>query len=156
MGRDESFAIPMGSAGRQDRRTRGRPPTLGDAILDRIVQTPTDRTGLHRASLCSVLQRAFPTRPHGARPDCLATPHLRAVAGLRLLPTLLRRELAPPIQGPCLAHQGCSPRSHRLRRLNPLNLTPSPAVHSVMSFVHCCTSDLKRRPQTRPLRALRR
>jgi hypothetical protein len=51
-------------------------------------------TGLH---LRSVLQRAsgfFPTRPHGARPDCLATPHLRAVAfGLRLLPTCSAEDL---------------------------------------------------------------
>ena len=51
-------------------------------------------TGLH---LRSVLQRAsgfFPTRPHGARPDCLATPDLRAVAfGLRLLPTCSAEDL---------------------------------------------------------------
>src|SRR4029077_17631210 len=64
-------------------------------------------TGLH---LRSVLQRAsgfFPTRPHGARPDCLATPR-PACSCLRLAvaSNLLRRGLAPPIQGPCLAHQG--------------------------------------------------
>jgi predicted DNA-binding WGR domain protein len=58
----------------------------------------------------------------------------------------LRRGLSPPIQGPCLAHQGCSLRLHRLRRLKPLTLTLSPAVHSAMpSMLHCCTSDLKRR-----------
>ena len=103
--------------------------------------------GLH---LRSVLQRAsgfFPTRPRGARPDCLATPP-PACSCLRLAvaSNLLRRGLAPPIQGPCLAHQGCSLRSHRLRRLKPLTLTLSPAVHSAMSsMLHCCTSDLKRR-----------
>src|SRR6516225_11085738 len=44
--------------------------------------------------------------------------------------------------------QGCSLRSHRLRRLKPLTLTLSPAVHSAMSsMLHCCTSDLKRRNQ---------
>src|SRR5262249_41882406 len=62
-------------------------------------------TGLH---LRSVLQRAsgfFPTRPRGARPDCLATPR-PACSCLRLAvaSNLLRRGLAPPIQGPCLAH----------------------------------------------------
>src|SRR5208282_5235321 len=42
--------------------------------------------------------------------------------------------------------QGCSLRSHRLRRLKPLTPTLSPAVHSAMpSMLHCCTSDLKRR-----------
>jgi len=63
-------------------------------------------TGLH---LRSVLQRAsgfFPTRPHGAKPDCLATPQ-PACSCLRLAvaSNLLRRGLAPPIQGPCLAHK---------------------------------------------------
>src|ERR1700686_4452950 len=42
--------------------------------------------------------------------------------------------------------QGCSLRSHRLRRLKPLTPTLSPAVHSAMpSMLHCCTSDLNRR-----------
>src|SRR5580693_4607577 len=42
--------------------------------------------------------------------------------------------------------QGCSLRSHRLRRLKPLTPTLSPAVHSAMpSMLHRCTSDLKRR-----------
>src|SRR6516162_1093377 len=46
--------------------------------------------------------------------------------------------------------QGCSLRSHRLRRLKPLTLTLSPAVHSAMSsMLHCCTSDLKRRHEIR-------
>src|SRR6516165_11658686 len=108
-----------------------------------------------RLHLRSVLQRAsgfFPTRPRGARPDCLATPP-PACSCLRLAvaSNLLRRGLAPPIQGPCLAHQGCSLRSHRLRRLKPLTLTLSPAVHSAMSsMLHCCTSDLKRRAVKRP------
>ena len=45
--------------------------------------------------------------------------------------------------------QGCSLRSHRLRRLKPLTPTLSPAVHSAMlSMLHCCTSDLKRRTET--------
>jgi hypothetical protein len=45
--------------------------------------------------------------------------------------------------------QGCSLRSHRLRRLKPLTPTLSPAVHSAMpSMLHCCTSDLNRRPLT--------
>jgi hypothetical protein len=48
--------------------------------------------------------------------------------------------------------QRCSLRSHRLRRLKPLTLltlTLSPAVHSAMSSVlHCCTLDLKRRPES--------
>src|SRR5271154_5386978 len=44
--------------------------------------------------------------------------------------------------------QGCSLRSHRLRRLKPLTPTLSPAVHSAMpSMLHCCTSDLNRRRQ---------
>jgi hypothetical protein len=104
-------------------------------------------TGLH---LRSVLQRAsgfFPTRPHGARPDCLATPP-PACSCLRLAvaSNLLRRGLAPPIQGPCLAHQGCSQRSHRLRRLKPLTPSFSPASHSAMpSMPSCCSSELKRR-----------
>ena len=46
---------------------------------------------LHRASHLRSVQRAsgfFPTRPHGAWPDCLATPPPAAVAfGLQLLPT---------------------------------------------------------------------
>src|ERR1700681_4255061 len=42
--------------------------------------------------------------------------------------------------------QGCSLRSHRLRRLKPLIPTFSPAFHSAMpSMLTCCTSDLKRR-----------
>src|SRR5271168_201624 len=42
--------------------------------------------------------------------------------------------------------QGCSLRSHRLRRLKPLTPTLSPAIHSAMpSMLPCCTSDLKRR-----------
>ena len=42
--------------------------------------------------------------------------------------------------------QGCSLRSHRLRRLKPLTPTLSPATHSAMpSMLPCCTSDLKRR-----------
>src|SRR4249920_1323465 len=42
--------------------------------------------------------------------------------------------------------QGCSLRSHRLRRLKPLPPTLSPATHSAMpSMLPCCTSDLKRR-----------
>ena len=44
--------------------------------------------------------------------------------------------------------QGCSLRSHRLRRLKPLTPTLSPATHSAMpSMLPCCTSDLKRRAQ---------
>ncbi len=44
--------------------------------------------------------------------------------------------------------QGCSLRSHRLRRLKPLTPTLSPATHSAMpSMLPCCTSDLKRRLQ---------
>ena len=65
------------------RRVRRHAHPVGPACL-----------GLH---LRSVLQRAsgfFPTRPRGARPDCLATPHLRAVAfGLRLLPTCSAEDL---------------------------------------------------------------
>src|SRR5208282_4322758 len=46
--------------------------------------------------------------------------------------------------------QGCSLRSHRLRRLKPLTPTLSPAVHSAMpSMLHCCTSDLNRRRKKR-------
>ena len=42
--------------------------------------------------------------------------------------------------------QGCSLRSHRLRRLKPLTPTLSPATHSAIpSMLPCCTSDLKRR-----------
>src|SRR5271165_1748792 len=63
----------------------------------------------------------------------------------------LRRGLPPPIQCPCLAHQGCSLRSHRLQRLKPLTPTLSPATHSAMpSMLPCCTSDLKRRPIREP------
>jgi len=77
-------------------------------------------TGLH---LRSVLQRAsgfFPTRPRGARPDCLATPR-PACSCLRLAvaSNLLRRGLAPPIQGPCLAHQGWRFAPPRFARLWP-------------------------------------
>ena len=44
--------------------------------------------------------------------------------------------------------QGCSLRSHRLRRLKPLTPTLSPATHSAMpSMLPCCTSDLKRRDE---------
>ena len=43
--------------------------------------------------------------------------------------------------------QGCSLRSHRLRRLKPLTPTLSPATHSAMPMLPCCTSDLKRRPE---------
>jgi hypothetical protein len=83
-------------------------------------------TGLH---LRSVLQRAsgfFPTRPRGARPDCLATlPPACSCLRLAVASNLLRRGLAPPIQGPCLAHQALRLRrtASRLRgltvRLNP-------------------------------------
>ena len=47
--------------------------------------------------------------------------------------------------------QGCSLRSHRLRRLKPLTPTFSPAAtHSAMpSMLPCCTSDLKRRGKIR-------
>src|SRR6516164_7814108 len=42
--------------------------------------------------------------------------------------------------------QGCSLRSHRLRRLTPLTPTLSPATHSAMPcMLPCCTSDLNRR-----------
>ena len=45
--------------------------------------------------------------------------------------------------------QGCSLRSHRLRRLKPLTPTLSPATHSAIpSMLPCCTSDLKRRDKT--------
>ena len=45
--------------------------------------------------------------------------------------------------------QGCSLRSHRLRRLKPLTPTLSPATHSAIpSMLPCCTSDLKRRLNT--------
>ena len=44
--------------------------------------------------------------------------------------------------------QGCSLRSHRLRRLKPLTPTLSPATHSAIpSMLPCCTSDLKRRDE---------
>ncbi len=62
-------------------------------------------TGLHL-----LLQRAssfFPTRPHGARPDCLAMPPpVCSCLRLAVASNLLRGGLAPPIQCPCLAHQG--------------------------------------------------
>ena len=46
--------------------------------------------------------------------------------------------------------QGCSLRSHRLRRLKPLTPTLSPATHSAIpSMLPCCTSDLKRRCEFR-------
>ena len=52
--------------------------------------------------------------------------------------------------------QGCSLRSHRLRRLKPLTPTLSPATHSAMpSMLPCCTSDLKRRLQKFPVRLRR-
>ena len=53
--------------------------------------------------------------------------------------------------------QGCSLRSHRLRRLKPLTPTLSPATHSAMpSMLPCCTSDLKRRSKScRPSAAAR-
>src|SRR4249920_1411411 len=43
-------------------------------------------------------------------------------------------------------HQGCSQRSHRLRRLKPLTPSFSPATHSAKPFMpSCCSSELKRR-----------
>src|SRR5271163_3608198 len=42
--------------------------------------------------------------------------------------------------------QGCSRRSHRLRRLKPLTPTFTPVTHSAMpSMPSCCSSELKRR-----------
>src|SRR5262249_54724791 len=83
--------------------TNTGPISVGFWASRSLARSP-DRPGLHRAShLRSVLQRAsgfFPTRPHGARPDCLATPP-PACSCLRLAvaSNLLRRGLAPPIQG---------------------------------------------------------
>ena len=46
--------------------------------------------------------------------------------------------------------QGCSLRSHRLRRLKPLTPTLSPATHSAMpSMLPCCTSRIDRDPAAR-------
>jgi hypothetical protein len=100
------------------------PISVGFWASRSLARSP-NRPGLHRAShLRSVLQRAsgfFPTRPHGARPDCLATPP-PACSCLRLAvaSNLLRRGIAPPIQGPCLAHQGQALRVGVARFATPI------------------------------------
>ena len=74
--------------------------------------------GLHRASHLRSVQRAsgfFPTRPHGAWPDCLAPPHLRAVAfGLRLLLTCSAEDLAGLVHTPELKVNEAESSSGRL------------------------------------------
>jgi hypothetical protein len=103
----------------------------------------------HRASLTFGAAARLRLLPHTAsRRQAGLSRDAPACSCLRLAvaSNLLRRGLAPPIQGPCLAHQGCSLRSHRLRRLKPLTPTLSPAVHSAIpSMLHCYTSDLNRR-----------
>src|SRR6516164_10610003 len=50
------------------------------------------------------------------------------------------------LAGETVSLKGARCARNRLRRLKPLTLTLSPAVHSAMSsMLHCCTSDLKRR-----------
>jgi hypothetical protein len=120
---------------------------LGVAFLGTLTRSARPVRGFTFVRCCSTPSGFFPTRPRGAKPDCLATlPPACSCLRLAVATNSLRRGLAPPIQGPCLAHQGCSLRSHRLRRLKPLTPTLPPAVHSAMpSMLHCCTSDLKRR-----------
>jgi hypothetical protein len=122
---------------------------LGVAFLGTLTQSARPVRGFTFVRCCSTPSGFFPTRPRGAKPDCLATlPPACSCLRLAVATNSLRRGLAPPIQGPCLAHQGCSLRSHRLRRQNPLTPTLSTADHSAMpSMPHCCTSDLKRRKQ---------
>jgi len=120
---------------------------LGVAFLGTLTRSARPVRGFTFVRCCSTPSGFFPTRPRGAKPDCLATlPPACSCLRLAVATNSLRRGLAPPIQGPCLAHQGCSLRSHRLRRLKPLTPTLPPAVHSAMpSMLHRCTSDLKRR-----------
>ena len=125
------------------------PISVGFWASRSLARSP-DRPGLRRASLTFGAAARLRLLPHttSRRQAGLSRDAPPACSCLRLAvaSNLLRRGLAPPIQGPCLAHQGCSLRSHRLRRLKPLTLTLSPAVHSAMSsMLHCCTSDLKRR-----------
>ena len=119
----------------------------GVAFLGTLTRSARPVQGFTFVRCCSM--------PPASSPHGLAAPGLGRLTTaipacsclqLAVATNSLRRGLSPPIQCPCLAHQGCSLRSHRLRRLKPLTPTLSPATHSAMpSMLPCCTSDLKRR-----------
>ena len=125
----------------------------GVAFLGTLTRSARPVQGFTFVRCCSM--------PPASSPHGLAAPGLGRLTTaipacsclqLAVATNSLRRGLPPPIQCPCLAHQGCSLRSHRLRRLKPLTPTLSPATHSAMpSMLPCCTSDLKRRMNTIPL-----
>src|SRR6516162_8825173 len=121
---------------------------LGVAFLGTLTRSARPAQGFTYVRCCSAPPASS---PHGLtapgrivsrRPTCVQLP---SACGCF--------QLAP--QRTCTSNPGsmpgtrCSLRSHRLRRLKPLTLTLSPAVHSAMSsMLHCCTSDLKRREVT--------
>ena len=123
----------------------------GVAFLGTLTRSARPVQGFTFVRCCSM--------PPASSPHGLAAPGLGRLTTaipacsclqLAVATNSLRRGLSPPIQCPCLAHQGCSLRSHRLRRLKPLTPTLSPATHSAMpSMLPCCTSDLKRRCMNR-------
>jgi hypothetical protein len=100
--------------------------------VPRSLARSPDRPGLHRTSRALGAYGLFPTRPRGVKPS-IDTQHACSCLRLTIATNRLRRGLSPPIKRPCLAHQGCSPRSHRLRRPP---ITP-PAVYALL--MHCCT-----------------
>src|SRR5580704_6513516 len=80
---------------------------LGVAFLGTLTRSARPVRGFTFVRCCSTPSSFFPTRPRGAKPDCLATlPPACSCLRLAVATNSLRRGLAPPIQGPCLAHQG--------------------------------------------------
>ena len=80
---------------------------LGVAFLGTLTRSARPVRGFTFVRCCSTPSGFFPTRPRGAKPDCLATlPPACSCLRLAVATNSLRRGLAPPIQGPCLAHQG--------------------------------------------------
>ena len=79
---------------------------LGVAFLGTLTRSARPVRGFTFVRCCSTPSSFFPTRPRGAKPDCLATlPPACSCLRLAVATNSLRRGLAPPIQGPCLAHQ---------------------------------------------------
>jgi hypothetical protein len=78
---------------------------LGVAFLGTLTQSARPVRGFTFVRCCSTPSGFFPTQPRGAKPDCLATlPPACSCLRLAVATNSLRRGLAPPIQGPCLAH----------------------------------------------------
>ena len=122
------------------------PISVGFWASRSLARSP-DRSGLHRASLTFGAAARLRLLPHTAsrrQAGRLATPR-PACSCLRLAVATnsLRRGLAPPIQGPCLAHKGGPARSPRLRRLTALTglaTQPSFAASSRCRGLLPCTS----------------